>query len=126
MQLLAILAVVASLLAAIGLYGVISYAMAQRTKEIGVRIALGARTRDVLNVVASHAAALLAFGLVIGLAGAVVLARVLGSMLYGVGAGSVAVFAAAAATMTAIALLATGVPARRAMKVDPLVALRSD
>jgi predicted permease len=125
-RLLALLASVASLLAAIGLYGVISYAMAQRTKEIGVRVALGARSVDVLRMVAYQAAALLGAGLLLGLGAAVALAHVLSAMLFAVGAGDVLVFSGAAATMVAIALLATSVPARRATRVDPLVALRAD
>ncbi|HWH53423.1 MAG TPA: FtsX-like permease family protein, partial [Gemmatimonadaceae bacterium] len=125
-QLLALLAGVASLLAAIGLYGVISFAVAQRTKEIGVRIALGAQRADVLRVVGGQAALLSGVGLVAGLAGAVLVARLVSSMLYGVGAGGLAVFGAAAAAMAAIALAATVLPARRAMRVDPTVALRVD
>ena len=125
-QLLALLAGVAALLAAIGLYGVISFAVAQRTKEIGVRIALGAQTADVLRVVGGQAALLSAVGLVAGLAGAVLVARLVSSMLYGIGAGGLAVFAAAAVTMATIAFAATVVPARRAMLVDPTVALRVD
>jgi predicted permease len=126
MQLLSLLAGVASLLAAIGLYGVISFAVAQRTKEIGVRIALGAQRTDVLRVVGGQAVLLSGFGLVAGLAGAVLVARLVSSMLFGVGAGGLAVFGAAAAAMATIALVATVVPARRAMRVDPTVALRVD
>ena len=125
-KLLGLLAGVASLLAAIGLYGVISYAMAQRTKEIGVRMALGARTVDVLRMVATQTGALLAVGLLLGLGGAVAVARALASMLYSVGSADVAVFAGAAATMVVITLAAVSVPARRAVRVDPLVALRTD
>jgi putative ABC transport system permease protein len=124
--LLSLLAGVASLLAAIGLYGVISFAVAQRTKEIGVRIALGAQRTDVLRVVGGQAVLLSGFGLVAGLAGAVLVARLVSSMLFGVGAGGLAVFGAAAAAMATIALVATVVPARRAMRVDPTVALRVD
>jgi predicted permease len=124
--LLAILAGVAALLAAIGVYGVVAYATAQRTKEIGVRIALGARRTDVVVVVASEARALLAGGLIVGLAGAAALTRVVASILYSVGGGNVAVFAGAGALMTVIALIAVAVPARRAMSVDPLTALRAD
>jgi predicted permease len=124
--LLSLLAMVASLLAAIGLYGVISYAMAQRTKEIGVRIALGAQRRDVLRMVATQAGALLFVGLIVGLAGAVAVARIVSSMLYSVGVADVAVFAAAAGTMVVITVVATALPARRAVRVDPLVALRAD
>jgi predicted permease len=126
LQLLAILATVALLLAAIGLYGVISYSVAQRTKEIGVRVALGARPSDVLRVVASQAGALLLAGLVAGLVGGAVLSRLLTAMLYGVRPGDVVVFGGAAAGMVAIAIVATGLPARRAMAVDPVVALRAD
>ncbi|HTI65343.1 MAG TPA: ABC transporter permease, partial [Gemmatimonadaceae bacterium] len=123
-RLLAILAGVASLLAAIGLYGVISYAVAQRTKEIGVRIALGAQRADVLRMVASTAGVLLTAGLLVGLASALALTRLASSMLYSVGSADALVLAVAAATMIAIALVATSVPARRAMNVDPVVALR--
>lgn len=122
--LLAVLAGVASLLAAIGLYGVISYAVAQRTKEIGVRVALGAQRGDVLRMVAASAGVLLLAGLVFGLGSALALTRLVSSMLYGLGAGDVIVFAGAAGIMAVIALVATSVPARRAMSVDPVVALR--
>jgi predicted permease len=125
-QLLALLAAVALLLAAIGLYGVIAYSVAQRTKEIGVRMALGARPLDVARAVASQASVLLVAGLVIGLGGAAASARIVSSLLFSVSPGEPIVFAAAAAGMVMIALLATGIPARRAMKVDPIVALRMD
>jgi putative ABC transport system permease protein len=125
-RLLALLAALAALLAAVGLYGVVSYAMAQRTKEIGVRIALGAQSRDVLRMVAAQAAALLFIGLIMGLGGAVAVARVVSSMLFAVGTADVTVFAGAAGTMVVIAIVATVMPARRALKVDPLVALRAD
>jgi ABC-type antimicrobial peptide transport system permease subunit len=125
-RLLALLAGIASLLAAIGLYGVISYAIAQRTKEIGVRIALGAQTSDVLRLVGVQAAALLFAGLMIGSASALAVGRVLSSMLYSVGIADATVFIGAAATMAIVAIVATSVPARRAVKVEPLVALRAD
>jgi ABC-type antimicrobial peptide transport system permease subunit len=125
-QLLAILAGVASLLAAIGLYGVISYMVAQRTKEIGVRIALGARTADVLRMVATQAGVLLTIGLAVGLGLAVALTRVLSATVDSLGLVHVSVFALAAATMVVIALAAVGIPARRSTKVDPLIALRAD
>jgi predicted permease len=125
-KLLGLLAGVASLLAAIGLYGVVSYAMAQRTKEIGVRMALGARTADVLRMVATQTGALLGVGLLLGLGGAVAVARALASMLYAVGTADVAVLAGAGAIMVVITLTAVSVPARRAVRVDPLVALRTD
>jgi predicted permease len=125
-QLLGILAAVASLLAAIGLYGVISYMVAQRTKEIGVRIALGARPMDVLRMVGMQVAALLTVGLIVGLgvgAGAV---RVLASTVGSLGAVHTTVFALAAAAMTIVALAASGIPARRSTRIDPVIALRSD
>jgi predicted permease len=124
--LLAILAAVAALLAAIGLYGVTTYAMAQRTKEIGVRVALGAQPRDVIGVVASEARGLLAGGLIFGIAGAAAMRRVVASMLYSVSMGDASVFLAAGGLMILIALVAVSVPARRAMRVDPLTALRAD
>jgi predicted permease len=125
-ELLALLAAVALLLAAIGLYGVIAYSVAQRTKEIGVRMALGARPLDVARAVASQAGALLITGLVVGLCGAAASARIVSSLLFSVSPAEPIVFAVAAAGMIAIALVATGIPARRAMKVDPIVALRTD
>ena len=124
-QLLAGLAGIALLLAAIGLYGVIAYTVAQRTREIGVRMALGAQRTDVARDVARHAGALLAAGLIGGLTGGAVIGRIVTAMLYGVGPGDPGVFAAAAAGMAVVATLATGVPARRAMRVDPMVALRA-
>ena len=125
-RLLAILAGVASLLAAIGLYGVISYAVTQRTREIGVRVALGAQRGDVFRMVASAAGVLLTGGLIVGLGSALALTRLVSSMLYGVGVGDASVFAAAAVVMAVVALVATSVPARRAMNVDPVVALRAE
>jgi len=125
-RLLALLAAVALLLAAIGLYGVIAYSVAQRTKEIGVRMALGARPFDVLRAVAAQALALLVVGLLIGLSGAVATGRIVSSLLFSVSPGEPVVFVVAAAGMVAIALIATGIPARRAMRVDPIVALRTD
>jgi len=125
-RLLALLAGMAAALAAIGLYGVISYAMAQRTKEIGLRIALGARSGDVLRMVGVQAGALMLAGLALGLGGAMAVARLVSSMLFAVGGSDALVFAGAAAMMIAIAGIAVSVPARRAMRIDPLVALRSD
>lgn len=124
-QLLALLAVIASILAAIGLYGVITYTMTQRTKELGVRIALGAQAIDVARIVAAQAGGLLVAGLLVGLAASVVVARVLASMLFLAG-GGVTVFAAAAVAMLVIAALATGVPTRRAIGLDPVTALRAE
>jgi predicted permease len=125
-QLLGILAVVASLLAAIGLYGVLAYMVAQRTKEIGVRIALGARPVDVLRMLGVQVAALLMVGLIVGLgvgAGAV---RVLASTVGSLGTVHATVFAFAAVVMTIVAVIASGIPARRSTRIDPVIALRSD
>ncbi len=125
-QLLALLAAVAMLLAAIGLYGVISYAVAERSKEIGVRVALGAQPSDVFRAVASQAGSLVVRGLVVGLGGAVVLGRIVASLLFSVGAGDVTAFAVAAGGMVVIAVAATAVPMRRVMKVDPIGVLRAE
>ena len=123
-RMLGLLAAVSLFLAAIGLYGVVSYSVAQRSKEIGLRVALGARRSDVLRVVATQAAGLLAVGLVIGVAGGLALGRVVASLLFAVSPADLAILAAAAGTMTLITIAAVGVPARRAMSVDPAVVLR--
>jgi len=125
-QLLGVLAAIALMLAAIGLYGVIAYSVTQRTREIGVRIALGARRSDVLRVVARQAAALVVVGLIIGLAGGAALSRVLVAALYGVGPGDPSVFTLATVGVVAITVVATAIPARRAMRVEPTMALRAD
>jgi predicted permease len=116
----------ALLLAAIGMYGVISYTVRQRTHEIGIRMALGARTTNVLGMVMRDAMALTGTGLVLGLAGALLLTRFLASQLYGVAPTDAATLAAMAAVLCAVALLASWIPARRATRVDPLVALRDE
>ena len=123
-RLLGLLAGVSLFLAAIGLYGVVSYSVAQRSKEIALRVALGARRADVLRVVATQAGGLLAFGLVIGLAGGLALGRVVASLLFAVSSGDLAILGAAVGTMTLITIAAVGVPARRAMGVDPAAVLR--
>jgi putative ABC transport system permease protein len=122
--LLAIFAVVALILTIVGLYGVMSYAVAQRTNEIGIRMALGARFTDVLTLVFKQGMILVLIGEVIGLAGAFALTRVIRGLLFGVTPTDLMTFVAVAAILAAVALLATFIPARRAAKVDPLVALR--
>jgi predicted permease len=116
----------ALLLATVGIYGVASFAVARRTREIGIRAALGAQQRDVLRLVVGESMRRVAIGLVLGLAGALGLARLLASQLYGVGAVDPVTFILTPVILGGVALVASLVPARRAMRVDPLVALRSE
>ena len=124
--LVGIFAGLALLLAAVGTYGVMSYAVAQRTQELGVRLALGARAGQIFGMVVGETLALAAAGLVLGLAGSVVLARSIGGLLFGVPALDVVTFSATAGLLVAVALAAACVPARRAMQVDPISALRAE
>jgi putative ABC transport system permease protein len=116
--------VAALLLAAMGIYGVTSYAVAQRTQEIGIRMALGAQMPDVLKLVLKSAMSLVLVGAVLGLAGAYAATRVMSSLLFGVTPTDLATFIAVPLVLFVVALMASLVPARRATKVDPLVALR--
>jgi predicted permease len=125
-QVLGIFAALALLLAVVGIYGVISYAVAQRTRELGVRIAMGASRRQVLALVLGQGARLALAGVALGLLGALALSRVIASLLYEVDALDPVTFGAVPLLLAAVALLATWVPARRATRVDPLIAIRGD
>ncbi|PYR75493.1 MAG: hypothetical protein DMF86_15110 [Acidobacteria bacterium] len=126
MTLLAVFAAVALALAAIGIFGVLSYAVAQRTREIGIRMALGAASDRVLRLVVGRALALTGIAIVIGAIGATALARLLGALLFGVGPADPATFAAAAATLALVGALAAYLPARRAARIDPVRALAEE
>src|SRR6266850_1843050 len=117
-------AALALLLSAIGIYGLISYSVSQRTREIGVRIALGAQRSNVLGLVLRDVLQVLAFGLLLGLVGALSATRIMRSLLYSTSATDALSFVATSFTLIAVALLACYIPARRATKVDPMVALR--
>ncbi len=114
----------ALLLAAMGIYGVTTYAVAQRTQEIGIRIALGAQVSDVLKLVLGNVMSLAFIGAAIGLGGAYAVTRVMSSLLFEVAPTDLVTFVAVSAILIMVALLACFIPARRATKVDPLVALR--
>jgi putative ABC transport system permease protein len=126
MRLLAGFAIVSVLLAAIGLYGVVSHGVAQRTREVGVRVALGAQRGDVLRLVLSSGLSLVALGVAGGLAAAFAATRFLGTLMFGVSPVDPPTFGAAAALLILVALLAHWVPVRRALRIDPASALRGD
>jgi putative ABC transport system permease protein len=125
---LGIFALIAMLLCAVGIYGVVSYSVGQRVREMGVRLALGAQPRDVLFMVLRQSSLTVSIGLGIGLvlafSLAIVFSRVLGNLLYGVNANEPVAFLGIAVLLALVGLLASYIPARRAAKVDPMVALR--
>ncbi|HEX5886277.1 MAG TPA: FtsX-like permease family protein, partial [Pyrinomonadaceae bacterium] len=124
MMLLTVFAVVALVLASVGIYGVISYSVTQRTHEMGLRMALGAQGRDVLKMVIGQGMLLVLIGVGCGLVGAFGMTRVMSSLLFNVSTTDPATFGGIAALFVAVAIIACYIPARRAMKVDPLIALR--
>ena len=126
MALLTAFAIIAMVLAAVGLYGVIAYGVSQRTREIGVRMALGAEPRQVARLVVAGGLKLAVVGVLVGVPAAVAASRVLGSMLYGVSPSDPLTYIAIAALVGGVALLASYVPARRAVRIDPTQALRAD
>ena len=124
MILLSVFAVIALLLSSIGIFGVISYAVAQRTREIGIRMALGAQRSVVLRLMLSEGMKMALVGVAIGVALALGLTRLLASQLYGVSVTDPITFTGVAIILVGVALCACYIPARRAMRVDPMVALR--
>ena len=124
MILLSIMSGLALALAAIGIYGVMSYLTGQRTHEIGIRVALGASSRDVVRMVLREGMRIALAGVAIGIVAALGLTRLIASLIYGVGTWDPLTFLGVAALLSAVALLACFIPARRAMRVDPMIALR--
>jgi len=124
MVLLGLFAALALVLAAVGIYGVMAYSVAQRTHEIGIRMALGAEQRDVLKLIVARGLVLAVVGVAAGVLAALALSRLMASLLYGVHPGDPATFAVVCLTLVAVALAASYIPARRATKVDPMAALR--
>jgi putative ABC transport system permease protein len=117
---------VALLLSAVGIYGVMAYAVSRRTREIGIRIALGARSEDMLKLIFGQSMTLTLLGVLLGLAGAFAVTRVMNSLLFGVTSTDPFTFTGVTLLLCGVALLASYIPARRAMRVNPMVALREE
>lgn len=124
MELLGVFAITALLLAAAGLYAVIAYLVSQRTREIGIRVALGATPRNILRLMMGHGMKLTLIGVAIGFVGAIAVTRLMRSLLFAVAPVDLMTFGVSSVVLMVVALLACFIPARRATKVDPLVALR--
>lgn len=124
MELLGVFAITALLLAAAGLYAVIAYLVSQRTREIGIRVALGATPRNILRLMMGHGMKLTLIGVAIGFVGAIAVTRLMRSLLFAVAPVDLMTFGVSSVVLMIVALLACFIPARRATKVDPLVALR--
>jgi putative ABC transport system permease protein len=124
--LLVLFSTVAMLLSAAGIYGVTAYTVSQRTRELGIRLALGAQVGDVLKMILAQGMAVIGVGLVLGLAAAFGLMRLLRSLLFGIGENDPLTFVAITIVLLIVALIACYIPARRATKVDPLEALRAE
>jgi len=124
MMLLGVFAALALVLSSVGIYGVVSYMVGQRTHEIGIRMALGAQQSDVLKIVLGQGAMMALAGVVAGLIGAIVLTRLMTKMLFNVSPTDPLTFVGVSVILTLVALVACYAPARRAMKTDPIIALR--
>jgi len=126
MRLMAAFAGLALLLAAVGIYGVISYAVSRRTHEIGVRMALGATPRNVVRLIIGQGMRVVMAGVAAGLIGALLVTRLMTNVVYGVRVTDPLTYGAVALLLTVVALLASYIPARRATRIDPLTSMRSD
>jgi ABC-type antimicrobial peptide transport system permease subunit len=126
MVMLTIAAVIALVLAVVGVYSVIAYVAAQRTREVGIRLALGAEVGNVRAMFLRYGLGLTVAGIVLGMGGAILLTRILSALIYGVSRTDVVTYIAVSAMLLAAALLAASLPVRRASRVDPVIALRSE
>jgi ABC-type antimicrobial peptide transport system permease subunit len=124
--LLGIFSVLGLVLASVGLYGVVAYAVAQRTRDLGIRMALGAESSDIYRVVLGHGVKLTSFGLIIGVVAALIMARMTQGVLFGVSTTDPITLGSVAAILATVALLASFIPARRATRVDPMSILRGE